>query len=657
MANYPLKGKNVKMLVGDFETTVYKGQTNTEVWASALVQLYTEDVKILTSIDETYEYLLDLYSDVVVYYHNLKFDGTFWVSFLLNNTELREAYIPTTKTFYDTSDMPLSTFKYLISDRGMWYNIIIRLPSGFYVEIRDSLKLLPFSVRKIGKDFKTKHKKTEIEYTGYRQAHSTISQEEKDYISNDVLVVKEALELMFNNKHTKLTIGSCCMAEFKRTIDYWDYPHLFPNLYDYPLKDSFGEQTYGSYIHKSYKGGWCYLVEAKANKIFHNGLTADVNSLYPSVMSSESGSVYPVGLPQFWVGKIPKYVLHAKDIYYFIRIRTKFIIKEGYLPFIQVKSNPLYKATECLKTSDIKDKDGVYHKTYIDIYGQEQEAKVELTLTCTDYKLLKEHYNLYDVEYLDGCYFTAKSPEDIFDTYINKWKDIKIHSEGAMRTLAKLFLNNLYGKMATWINDSYKHAKLNEDGSLGFEIISSYNGTPGYIAIGSAITSYARNFTIRAAQKNYHGDDKPGFIYADTDSIHCDLKPEELIDVPVHDTDFCHWKLETYWDEAIFVRQKTYIEHVTHEDGIPVEEKDKKPYYNLKCAGMNEKCKYQFIKSLTGEPINEYDKTHFDKEQIKFMQTKRDLTDFKVGLSIQGKLRPKQIKGGTLLVETSYVMR
>ena len=72
---------------------------------------------------------------------------------------------------------------------------------------------------------------------------------------------------------------------------------------------------------------------------------------------------------------------------------------------------------------------------------------------------------------------------------------------------------------------------------------------------------------------------------------------------------------------------------------------------------MNDKCKYQFIKSLTGEPINEYDKTHFDKEQIKFMQTKRDLTDFKVGLSIQGKLRPKQIKGGTLLVETSYVMR
>ena len=225
-------------------------------------------------------------------------------------------------------------------------------------------------------------------------------------------------------------------------------------------------------------------------------------------------------------------------------------------------------------------------------------------------------------------------------------------SVGAMRTISKLFLNNLYGKMATWINTSFKHAYIKEDGSLGFEIIDQYDGKPGYIPIGSAITSYARNFTIRAAQKNFHGVDAPGFIYADTDSIHCDLKPEELVGVPVHNTEFCHWKLESYWDKAIFVRQKTYIEHITHEDGESVE----RPYYNIKCAGMNDKCKYQLNKSLTQEPIDKYDKTHFNKEQIEFMRTPRTLKDFKVGLEIWGKLAPKQINGGTLLVETSYKM-
>lgn len=649
---------NCRYFVGDFETTVFEGQTNTEVWASALVEMYTEDVVILTSIESTFEYIESFTEDTVIFYHNLKFDGTFILSYLLKSPKYTEAYYKPNNTFYENDIMPICSYKYMISDKGMWYTITVKTVRGVIIEFRDSLKLLPFSVKKIGKDFKTKHQKTEIEYVGFRQANSTITDEEASYIANDVLVVKEALEIMFNENHNKLTIGSCCMAEFKKTIDYYQFQKMFPNLYDFRFNGNdhdygLNVDTYGSYVHKSYKGGWCYLVEGKENRIFKNGVTADVNSLYPSVMSSQSGSKYPIGIPTFWHGKPPFYVLDSEWTYYFIRLKTRFKLKQGYLPFIQVKSNPLYKSTECLKTSDIKNKDGIYCDRYIDVWGNEQEAKVELTLTCTDYILFKEHYELYDTEYLDGCYFKAETADNIFDKYIDKWKEIKINSEGALRMLAKLFLNNLYGKMATWINDSYRHASLGDDGALEFKIIKSFEGHPGYIPIGSAITSYARNFTIRAAQKNYHGVDKPGFIYADTDSIHCDLKPEELIDIPIHDTDFCHWKLESYWDEAIFVRQKTYIEHVTHEDGKPVE----KPYYNLKCAGMNDKCKYQFIKSLTQEPINDYDKTHFTEEQIKFMQTKRDLTDFKVGLSIQGKLRPKQIDGGTILVETSYVMR
>ena len=60
---------------------------------------------------------------------------------------------------------------------------------------------------------------------------------------------------------------------------------------------------------------------------------------------------------------------------------------------------------------------------------------------------------------------------------------------------------------------------------------------------------------------------------------------------------------------------------------------------------------------LTHEPINKYDKTHFNKSQIEFMKTPRTLEDFKIGLKIEGKLRPTQIDGGTLLVETTYEMR
>ena len=41
--------RSYRYFVGDFETTVYKGQVNTEVWASAAVELFTEDVKNVLS--------------------------------------------------------------------------------------------------------------------------------------------------------------------------------------------------------------------------------------------------------------------------------------------------------------------------------------------------------------------------------------------------------------------------------------------------------------------------------------------------------------------------------------------------------------------------------------------------------------------------------
>lgn len=43
--------------------------------------------------------------------------------------------------------------------------------------------------------------------------------------------------------------------------------------------------------------------------------------------------------------------------------------------------------------------------------------------------------------------------------------------------------------------------------------------------------------------------------------------------------------------------------------------------------------------SKTGEPI------------------KRTMRDFRVGLKVPGKLRPKRIRGGVLLVDTPYEMR
>lgn len=41
------RNREYQYYVADFETTVYEGQTDTLVWASAIVPLNTEDVTIL----------------------------------------------------------------------------------------------------------------------------------------------------------------------------------------------------------------------------------------------------------------------------------------------------------------------------------------------------------------------------------------------------------------------------------------------------------------------------------------------------------------------------------------------------------------------------------------------------------------------------------
>lgn len=644
--------KKVRIYSADFETTVYEGQTATEVWASAVVELYTEDVHIFHSLDETLDWALAQEDNVMLYYHNLKFDGSFWLDFLLNKRNYRQAYDilseePFTCKWRDEKNMPNHSIKYAISNKGAWYSITIK-DGHHYIYIRDSLKLLPFSVRRIGESFGTKHKKLDMEYTGYRYAGCPITDEEKHYIANDVLVVKEALEIMFDEGHKKMTIGSCCLSEFRKDFNTREYDMLFPDLYTMDIDPCYDYPTAGDYILKSYKGGWCYLARGKEARIKTNGCTLDVNSLYPSMMHSCSGNRYPIGDPTFWTGNyIPEMVVNNPDYYYFVRVRTRFYLKPGKLPFIQIKGNWLYKGNDMLETSDLIS-DGRAYTHYIGTDGEEHSTAVTLTLTCTDYKLFKEHYDLVDFEILDGCYFATDI--GIFDHYIDHYRVIKQNSKGAQRELAKLFLNNLYGKMAATTDSSFKVAFTKQDGTLAFVEVEEHDKKPGYIAIGSAITSYARNFTIRAAQANYYGPDRPGFCYADTDSIHCDIATECIRGVTVDDKAFCCWKPESCWDKAIFTRQKTYIEHVVQENLEPCE-----PYYNIKCAGMPDKCKDLLVKNIEGYKPQEGD--GLTAEEVAFLAIPFDLTKFTVGLRVPGKLMPKRIPGGIVLKEGYYEMR
>ena len=596
--------------------------------------------------------MFSLKGTIILYFHNLKFDGSFILDYLLNH-EYQQAYSEESG-WLPTKEMPRKSFRYLISDMGQWYTIMIKNVDGKLIEIRDSLKLLPFSLREIGKGFKTKHQKLEMEYTGFRYPNCHISEEEKRYIENDVLVLKEGLEIMFKDGHSKLTIGSCCLVEFKKTLllGKEDYKNFFPNLYEIPIdKETYGVDSIGEFCRRSYKGAWCYLKKGCENTLYKYGCTNDVNSLYPSMMHSESGNYYPIGEPTLWSGNyIPKEAL-TNNRFYFIKVTTKFHIKPNHLPCIQIKKDKRYKSNEWLETSDIFYNGKYYSKIEL-LTGEIQDIYVTLYLTMIDWELINKHYELTDTTIDCGMWFETEI--GLFDDYINIYRKIKMNSEGAKRTEAKLFLNNLYGKMATSPDSSYKTAYLNENKIVAFNTVEAADKVPGYIPIGAAITAYARRFTITAAQANYEN-----FVYADTDSIHCTCAPSEVKGITIHPTKFCCWKTESTWDEGIFIRQKTYIEHVIEEDLEPCE-----PHYNVKAAGLPAKSNFLLNKSLDYNKdkkleISEELKIAYkiNEDDIKWIKEKHTPKDFKKGFTIRGALKQKRIKGGVRLYEKDYVMR
>ena len=115
-------------------------------------------------------------------------------------------------------------------------------------------------------------------------------------------------------------------------------------------------------------------------------------------MHSQSGNYYPVGQPRFWLGNmIPDFLLPENNVnerggikyYWFVRIRTKFRVKENKLPFIQIKHDLRYRQNEMLKTSDFYYK-GKYYSELLDNDGNPVEARPTLSLTMTDYFLMLE---------------------------------------------------------------------------------------------------------------------------------------------------------------------------------------------------------------------------------------------------------------------------
>ena len=588
--------KKVLKLVADFETTTL--ENDCRVWASCLYSIDDKQIVHLSNnIDEFMEVLRinSLKNSLEIYFHNLKFDGEFILSWLYNNGFRYDDLLSSEKTF-----------KTLITDMGLFYQLEIRfgkVKRSKIVVIRDSLKIIPLKVSQMAKAFGLKTLKGEIDYKAFRPVGHKLTTEEIEYIKNDVIIVGESLSALFDLGLNKMTAASNALQNYKDSIGgKLKFRNLFPLI----------SKEDDDFIRKAYRGGYTYVNPIIANKKLNcNGATYDVNSLYPSRMYYEE---LPYDMPIYYKGKHKPNTTHPL---YIQRLKCKFKLKKGYVPIIQLKNNARFVGTEYLKDSGIE--------------------RVELTLTNVDLELIKKHYKLTNVTYLDGYMFKAKI--GLFQNYIDYWINVKNQAtkdgNKGLRQIAKLMLNSLYGKFATngvsdvkiplMDGDVVKHqTKCTIDANTFDGVLKEDKERElNYTAMACFITAYARKVTIEAIQDVGGLNKDSRFCYCDTDSIH--IIGEEVPNIWVDDVELGAWKHESNWTFAKFIRAKTYIEEI---DGK----------LDVKCAGMPDNVKELITKDnfKIGFSVLANDKSIDDKYK---------------------KLMPKRVPGGIILKETDFTIK
>lgn len=548
------------LYTADFETTT--DIQDCRVWATGICSI--DDLTF--TYGNSIEYFIDFaraHIGSTFYFHNLKFDGEFIMCWLFSHGF---------RHITDRKEGRKNTFTTLISDKGQFYSLEVFFEQKETVKIYDSLKILPFSVDAIAKGFNLPISKLEIDYTAKRERGHILTPLEVDYLRNDVEIMARALQTLFSQDLRQMTQGSNALHDYKRIVGKKNFAKWFPiPQYDWDVR-------------QSYKGGFTYCDPRRQGEDIGEGIVLDVNSLYPSVMYYKP---LPYGEGIYFDGEYQNDKLYNL---YTQMFTCQFELKPEHIPTLQIKNNGAFVPTEYLSSSDGED--------------------VTLCLTSVDLGLFMEHYHVFNIQYHGGWKF--KSTTGLFTDYIDKWMKVKIEStlngNKAMRTLAKLMLNALYGKFALNPNVQSK-IPYYDNGIIRYTLGEQETRDPIYIPVGSFITAWARHTTISAAQKVYDR-----FLYADTDSLHL-MGTELPKDLAIDDTALGAWAHESTFTRARFLRQKTYAEEIDGE-------------IHITCAGMPSKC-YEHV---TWE-------------------------NFMAGNSFEGKLQPTHVPGGIVLKSVDFTIK
>lgn len=525
------------MYICDFETTTAEvDKEKSWVWLWGLKGTLEQDEMVWdagkNSIKTFLEYVSEHNLDNL-YFHNITFDGNFIYKYFF---DVNMKWIDNDNLDYELENME---WRYLCDHRGNIFTMEVNYNNHTF-KMFDSWKVLMASVEDLGNSIGKP--KLELDYDLHYQTKKDVPKQAIEYLERDIDVVIQTFTKFTSLYEKKITRASMAYEDFKDFYGQNNFVNDFGGKkWDFRNKcfktHNILSRNEWNLVHRSYSGGYVNWNQLNTDKVVKtkNGVSYDINSLYPSVMLKYK---MPYGKMLYSKPHEENYLtLYVVEIY-------SANAKNQFAPGLFKERNSSLNAKYL---NNIKYEERVYWKE--------------------EFEFLLKHY---DMEYniYQKRYFKCKY---VFSEWIKSRQDLKINAPNKVEQDAhKGVLNSLYGKFAQnyklgerifvkdgknksdWAKNEIRYGK---NGEWRHKSRFKDSDSRKHIAVASYITCKSR---LQLWQCIF--DNLDTWLYTDTDSGYFSDEPRNIT---IHDTNFGDWKPEHKFSYMKVLRAKCYMLQVT----------------------------------------------------------------------------------------------
>lgn len=443
----------------------------TRFWHGTDLQTYTAQLKRM----------MWNYGNIVLYFHNLKYDLSFQKSVIHHFEECGCEIRATIRRH-----APIS--------------IRIQMDKNHSIIIRDSMKKLPSDLRSVGKMIglpKLESPRGDFSPGWSATLDTSEGSEDWTYIHRDAQIVAVAMRSMHAQGRTASTASGDAWQWAQRMIGTdpntgkynpidKKWGNMFPHL-DVDL-DRFLRHGYAGGLNISMHQG--ENVASEDRPIVHE----DVHNMYGSVLMWDP---LPIDLPTVTTEWPADGQLYVADL------SLKLHLKDGMIPWFQFKEG-IDNMIENLPHGAIVDNTDSWH---------------QMILTSVDLITLSHWYDIEIDEDYTPTFWIFKQRTGIFREYLEYWTARKEGAEkGSLEYVsAKLMINSLYGRFAL-APETEENTLIYDDMLQDWNWISECTlneESDSYLPYAMFITSYARARLL----ENVMSVGPENVIHCDTDSV------------------------------------------------------------------------------------------------------------------------------------------